>query len=64
MLNYVTTHLESFTKQLRRDDRGASLVEYGLLIALIAVASIGVLTLLGPAIADMFQTVLDAIVAV
>jgi pilus assembly protein Flp/PilA len=61
MLNYVTTHLQTYTKQLRRDDRGASLVEYGLLLALIAVVVIPVLVLLGPAIAAMFQTVLDAL---
>lgn len=33
----------------RRDDRGASLVEYALLVALIAVVCIGAITLFGTA---------------
>ena len=55
---YVTSVL---TDRLRRDDRGATLVEYGLLVALIAVVCIPVLLLLGPAIAGLFTTVLGAL---
>lgn len=43
------------------EDRGAAMVEYGLLISFIAVAVIAVLIVLGPAIADLFQQVVDAI---
>lgn len=43
------------------EDKGAAMVEYGLLISFIAVAVIAVLIVLGPAIADMFQSVVDAI---
>ena len=42
---------------LRRDDRGASAVEYGLLLALIAVAVAGAVTLFGTAIQQMFTTI-------
>lgn len=57
MLNYLTTHLQTYTKQLRRDDRGASMVEYGLLVALIAVVVAVAAGPLGTAIAGLFTTV-------
>lgn len=40
-----------------QEDRGASAVEYGLLIAGIAALIIAAVFLLGPAIANMFTTV-------
>ncbi|MBC5828991.1 MAG: Flp family type IVb pilin [Candidatus Eremiobacteraeota bacterium] len=46
---------------LVRDDSGATLVEYGLLLALIAVVSIAVLTTLGGKIKTMFSNVNTAI---
>ena len=42
-------------------ERGATLVEYGLLVGIISVAAVAVLVVLGPAISDMFQQALDAI---
>jgi pilus assembly protein Flp/PilA len=42
-------------------ERGAAMVEYGLLVGLIAVLSIAVLVVLGPAIAQLFQDVVDAL---
>jgi pilus assembly protein Flp/PilA len=45
----------------RDDDRGATMVEYGVLVALIAAIAIPVILLLGPEVRDAFQTVLDAI---
>ena len=47
------------SRRLKDRDAGASAVEYGLLIGLIAVAIIGVLIILGPKLADMFSTVND-----
>jgi pilus assembly protein Flp/PilA len=61
MLSYFAYLTSFLTDRLRRDDRGASLVEYGLLLGLIAVIAIPVLVLLGPAIANMFQQVLNAL---
>ncbi len=46
---------------LVRDDSGATLVEYGLLLALIAVVSIAILTALGSRIKTMFTTVNSSI---
>ena len=51
-------HLIALIDQLRnRDERGQTLVEYGLLLALIAIVVIAVLVLLGPAVSGIFQSV-------
>jgi pilus assembly protein Flp/PilA len=42
-------------------ERGATAVEYGLMVALIAVVIIGVVTTLGTQIRDMFQSVSNSI---
>lgn len=43
------------------EERGAALVEYGLLVALIAVVCIVVIGLLGTAINGKFQSVVNAL---
>jgi Flp pilus assembly pilin Flp len=43
--------------RLNTDERGAALVEYALLVALIAVVSIAILTTLGGGIKDKFGEV-------
>ena len=43
--------------KLVRDEKGQTMVEYGLLIALISIAVIAVLVVLGPHIASFFQSV-------
>jgi pilus assembly protein Flp/PilA len=40
-----------------RDEKGATAIEYGLIASLIAVAIVGVLVTLGPALSGVFQTV-------
>jgi pilus assembly protein Flp/PilA len=45
----------------RRAERGQGMVEYGIILALIAVAAIAVLILLGPQVKDMFQDALDLV---
>jgi pilus assembly protein Flp/PilA len=57
MLTYFMCLTSSLTDRLRRDDRGASLVEYGLLVALIAVVCVGALILLGKDLKSMFSTI-------
>jgi pilus assembly protein Flp/PilA len=44
-----------------RDEEGASLAEYGLLLALIAVVCIGAITVLGTNISSMFANLAGAI---
>ena len=45
------------TDRLKKDDKGATAVEYGLLVGLIAVAIIAALLLLGPKLAGLFTDV-------
>ncbi len=42
-------------------ERGQGLVEYSLILVLVAVVVIAVLSLLGPAIGNVFSTILGAI---
>ncbi len=44
-------------KQFFQDESGASAVEYGLLVALIAVVIIGAVSMLGTTISTMFTSV-------
>lgn len=44
-----------------RNERGATAVEYGLMVALIAAIIVAVVALLGQEIRAAFQTVLDAL---
>lgn len=45
----------------RDEEKGATAVEYGLMVALIAVAIIGTVTLLGTQLSSLFGTVTTAI---
>jgi pilus assembly protein Flp/PilA len=54
-------YLQILLNARRDDERGATAVEYGLLIALIAAAIILVVTQLGGALADKFGEVSDAV---
>ena len=44
-----------------KDENGQGMVEYGLIIGLIAIAVIAVLVILGPRIANLFQQVNEQI---
>ncbi|WP_423182030.1 Flp family type IVb pilin [Arthrobacter sp. NyZ413] len=46
-------------QKLRKSEVGATAVEYGLLVALIAAVIIGTVALLGPQVQAGFQTVVD-----
>ena len=48
-------------KNFFKDESGASAVEYGLLVALIAVVIIGAVTTLGTSVQDTFNTAAGAI---
>jgi pilus assembly protein Flp/PilA len=43
-------------KHFHRDDRGAALIEYGMLIGLIAVVCLAAVTLLGQELSTAFST--------
>ena len=46
-----------FLTKLRRDEAGATAIEYGLIAALIAVAAIGGMTAIGGSLEDKFDAV-------
>lgn len=49
--------MQKFIKGFWRDEKGAALVEYGLLVGLIAVICIASVTLLGQEVSDAFSTI-------
>ncbi len=51
-------------KKIRKDESGATAIEYGLIAALVSVAAIRVLTAMGGSLQTMFMTVSGAIAAV
>jgi pilus assembly protein Flp/PilA len=61
MLKYYVSLQTYLTCLLNRDDRGATAVEYGLMVALIAAVIIGVVTTLGLNLKNVFTTVGNAI---
>lgn len=50
----MLTLLTHLSVRFRRDQEGASMVEYGLLVALIAIAAITALEILGDGVIDIF----------
>ena len=53
--------LKTLVKFQNQDERGATAVEYGLMVALIAVVIIGAVTLLGNNLNAMFTAIAGAI---
>jgi pilus assembly protein Flp/PilA len=56
MIQFISTLLNRFR---REDEDGQTLVEYGLLLALIAIIVIVALLFLGPIVSQIFQNVGD-----
>ena len=48
-------------KKIRKDESGATAIEYGLIAALVSVAAIGALTAMGTSLNLMFTTVSSAL---
>jgi len=62
IINYWSASVMSLLRgRLRRSDRGASLVEYALLVALIAVVCIIAVSLLGSTASTKFSEVTSAL---
>ncbi len=51
------TRLLAGVRKLGRDEEGASMAEYGLLLALIAVVCLAAIALVGTSVSAMFSTV-------
>lgn len=58
MLNCFMALASFLTQRLGRDERGATAVEYGLIVALIAAVIVVTVGFLGQAVLAAFQTVL------
>jgi pilus assembly protein Flp/PilA len=60
MLNYFVTLASFLTQRLGRDDdRGATAVEYGLIVALIAAVIIGAVLAVGQLVLGAFNSVIQ-----
>jgi len=58
----LAVFLQNFlAESLRRDDRGATAVEYGLIVTLIAVAIIAIVTTVGQRLVNEFTNVSNAL---
>lgn len=53
--------LSTVAGKLRREEKGATAVEYGIMVALIAVAIVGAVTLVGTDLKQLFTQVTTAI---
>ncbi|WP_159801001.1 Flp family type IVb pilin [Arthrobacter zhaoguopingii] len=55
----VSTVLHTAKARLIREEKGATMVEYGIMVAFIAVLVLAAVIILGPEIAQMFTDVSD-----
>ena len=55
--------IKQFLVALNKDESGATMVEYGLMLALIAVVCIAAVTLVGTAASAIFQAIAAALTA-
>ncbi len=53
--------LVAFAKDRLREEKGATAVEYGLMVGLIAAVIVGLVATLGGQLADMFEAVTEAL---
>jgi pilus assembly protein Flp/PilA len=58
MLHAMLLHIQTL---LAQRERGQGMVEYALILALVSIAAIAVLVLLGPAIASILTVVTNAL---
>lgn len=56
----LTTHLKTLTAKLHHEEEGVTMIEYGLLAALIAVALIATLILVRNGLVDTFSSAANA----
>jgi pilus assembly protein Flp/PilA len=57
MFEMMQIYLLQLINRFRRDEQGAALVEYGLLVGLIAVICVAAVTLLGGKISNAFSSI-------
>ena len=57
----MTAFIAGIKGRVSREEKGATMVEYGIMVAFIAILVMAVVIVLGPAIAALFQQVVDAL---
>jgi len=57
MLGYVIRHLWAVFGPVSEEEEGQALTEYGLILALIAIAAIGALVIVGWLLTDVFEEI-------
>lgn len=60
-LTFALAYMANVVKAPKKDERGATAVEYGLLVALIAAIIIVAVALLGTNLSDTFDSVADRV---
>lgn len=55
------TAIEYVKSLLDRDEEGQGMIEYGLLVALISIAALAVIVLIGPKLTSIFGSVYNAL---
>ena len=61
MLETLQTYVLQLINRFRRDDEGAALVEYGMLVGLIAVICVVAVTTLGTEVSTAFSKIATAL---
>ena len=64
MIEMLQTYVLQLINRFRRDDEGAALVEYGMLVGLIAVICVVAVTTLGTEVSTAFSKIAAALSAV
>jgi pilus assembly protein Flp/PilA len=60
MVNNLLTYVQTAIQQTRRDERGATMIEYGLMVALIVLVVVPTVIILGPLVAALYTGVIGA----
>jgi pilus assembly protein Flp/PilA len=63
MFEMIQIHLLRLIDRLRRDEQGAALVEYGILVGLIAVICIAAVTIIGTQVSVAFSNIASSLTA-
>lgn len=61
MLQLLHIHILQLLNRFRRDDQGAALVEYGILVGLIAVICIAAVVIVGTQVSTAFSKIASAL---
>jgi pilus assembly protein Flp/PilA len=63
MLELLQVHILQLLNRFRRDEQGAALVEYGILVGLIAVICIAAVVIVGTQVSTAFSKIASALQA-